>query len=526
MSDWFETSKRLCRQLSGLKIVGQSRLGAGLDLSLFRRSSLGVVSLCLVGLCLVGCEPADSGAGASVAEASSSLGMSQFEMSQFENDSSASGELEEQAGTTTFQQRSFGSDWPTFLGPTADGKSTETGILKDWTDGNLKVVWRKELGEGYGMGTVSAGRYFHSDRHEEMARVRCFNAETGEEIWTFEHESNYNDLYGYDKGPRASPVVDGDYVYIFGVEGMLHCLVASTGKIVWKKNTSEQFGVIQNFFGVASTPVVFEDLLLVIVGGSPEESKLVPAGALDRVKPNGSGIVAFDKLTGEVKYQVGDDLASYSTIKLATIDTRAVGFAWLRTALICFEPQTGNMIAEFPWRSRKLESVNASTPVVEGDHVLISECYEMGSAYLKLSGDAFEMVWNDQGRRDQRMASHWNTPVVVDGMLYGCSGRHSANATLRCVELATGELRWSKEGFERCSLTSIDGHLIVMDEAGRLLLIEANPNQFKQVTAFDGGSEKIRFKRPCWAAPIVSHGLMYVRGKDELVCFELIKRPK
>ena len=440
--------------------------------------------------------------------------------------STAERSVQEHAPGKILQQRKFGTDWSTFLGPTADGKSTETGIIKNWRGGNLKVIWRKTLGEGYGMGTVSAGRYFHFDRHEGMARVRSFNAESGEELWVSEYKSDYSDLYGYDKGPRTSPVVDGNRVYVFGVEGMMHCLAADTGEEIWKRDTSEQFGVIQNFFGVASTPVIYGDLLIAMVGGSPPESKLVPAGALDRVKPNGTAIVAYDKLTGEVKYQFGDDLASYSTIKLATINGRDVGFAWMRAALICFEPQTGKVVAEFQWRSRKLESVNASTPIVEGDHVLISECYEIGSAYLKLAEDQFDVIWDDKGRRDQRMASHWNTPIVIDGMLYGCSGRQPANATLRCVELATGKVRWSKEGLERCSLTSIDGHFVVLDEAGRLLLIEANSTQYLQVTEYDGEPEEIKFKRPCWAAPIVSHGLMYVRGKDELVCFELIKQPK
>ena len=101
--------------------------------------------------------------------------------------------------------RAEGDDWPAFLGPTADGKSRETGILTDWTEGQLKVVWKTEVGEGYGMGSVAEGRFIHFDRHAGQARVRCLHAETGKQIWEFRYPSNYRDLYGYDGGPRASP---------------------------------------------------------------------------------------------------------------------------------------------------------------------------------------------------------------------------------------------------------------------------------------------------------------------------------
>ncbi len=418
--------------------------------------------------------------------------------------------------------RQTGCDWPTFLGPSGNGASPETGILTDWRTDKLRIVWRKKLGEGYGMGSVSAGRYFHFDRHNGEARVRCFRAETGKELWEFRYPSNYNDLYGYDSGPRASPVVDNDRVYLFGVEGMLHCLQTDTGRLIWRLDTAKEFGVIQNFFGVASTPVIYKNLLLVMVGGSPPESQNVPPGQIDRVKPNGSGVVAFDKFTGKVRYRIADELASYATIKLSTLNSRPVALAWLRGSLVQFDPDSGEVIWEFPWRSRKLESVNASTPVVDQQYVFLSECYELGSVLLKIVGDQYEIVWSDKGKREKSMEAHWNTPVMIDGMIYGCSGRHSGGAELRCVEFLSGKVRWSQPGYARSSLTSIDGHLILLDEQGKLALLRENSDRFDLVTEFEGGKDAIRFKPPCWAAPIVSHGLMFVRGKDELVCFDLI----
>lgn len=166
-----------------------------------------------------------------------------------------------------------GSDWPSFLGATGDSKSTETGILTHWPAGGPPLVWQLSLGTGYCMPTVRAGRLFQFDRHDDRARLRCLASKTGEPMWTFEYPTDFQDLYNYENGPRCSPISDDERVYIFGAEGMLHCLNIADGKPVWKVDTAAEFGVIQNFFGVGSTPILDGDLLIVQVGGSPAESK-------------------------------------------------------------------------------------------------------------------------------------------------------------------------------------------------------------------------------------------------------------
>ena len=163
---------------------------------------------------------------------------------------------------------------------------------------------------------MAKGRYYQFDRVDNKAFVVCLNAETGKELWKFQYTSGYQDLYGYDPGPRCSPLVDGNRIFIYGTEGMVYCLNATTGKEEWSVDTIKKFGVIQNFFGVGSNPVIAGDLLICMVGGSPDKDKQIPPGQLDLVSPNGTGVVAFDKSTGKVKYQVIDDLASYSSLKL------------------------------------------------------------------------------------------------------------------------------------------------------------------------------------------------------------------
>lgn len=445
---------------------------------------------------------------------------------------------ESSRGLVSLWTRKRGSDWTAFLGPTGDSKSSETGIIAPWPESGPRIVWQREIGSGYGIGSISAGRYFHFDRHQErgsrgQARLTCMNAETGEDIWTFEYASEYEDMLGYNNGPRASPVIDGDRVYIFGVEGMIHCLSASDGKLVWKVDTAQQFGVVQNFFGAGSTPVVYGELLICIVGGSPPGSPglYVSNGQVDG---NGSGIVAFNKRTGAVEYSISDELASYASPRLATIDGRPWCFAFCRGGLVGFEPKSGKVDFHFPWRATLLESVNASTPVVVGNEVFISEAYQIGSSMLAVRPGSADVVWQDERRvRDKSMRAHWNTPVYVDGYLYGCSGRNPPDSDLRCIDWKTGQAKWVEKTRVRSSLLFVDGHFVCLGEYGTLQLIKANPDRCEIVSEvtlrrdeagadpIDGGKPRL-LRYPCWAAPILSHGLLYVRGDDRLVCMELI----
>ncbi len=417
--------------------------------------------------------------------------------------------------------RKTGSDWPDFLGADRQSVSAEKGILANWAERAPKVLWQREVGQGYAIGTVSRGRYFHAERAGKKIRLFALKSETGEELWSFEYETDYEDLYGYDGGPRCSPVVDGERVYLFGPEGMLHCVRAVDGGVVWKKDTTKDFNVVQNFFGAGNAPVIEGDLLIAQVGGSPPKSPGIQTGEVVGLD---SGIVAFDKRSGELKYKVGDGLASYSSLVTATIGGRRWGFAFARGGLVGFEPATGKVDFRYPWRARVIESVNASNPVVVGDKVFISECYSIGGSLLKVRPGGFDVVWSDGKKRDVSMATHWMTPIHVEGCLYGSSGRHTANAELRCIELETGKVKWSEPRLTRCSLLLADGHFVCQGEDGALRLIKVNPEKYEEVGKLVLGTpaREPALKYPAWAAPVLSHGLLYVRGKDRVVCLELI----
>ncbi len=444
-----------------------------------------------------------------------------------------------------------GSDWPAFLGPTADGKSTETGILKSWKEGGPPLLWHLPVGEGYAAPSVAEGRLFLFDRHADTMRLTAMSALTGDELWIVKYATEYKDLYGYSNGPRAAPTIDGDLVYTFGAGGRLRCHRVKDGSIVWEVDTTRTFGVVQNFFGAASAPVVEGDLLIAAIGGSPADSPGIGSG---EVIGNGSGIVAFDKRTGEVRYRVTDDLAGYSSPTIATIGDRRWGFLLARNGLVGFEPASGKVDFHFPFRAKKLESVNASNPIVVDDTVFITESYGPGSAVLRVRPGGYDVVRRDAPRHDQSMSCHFMTPIYHQGYLYGSSGQASGEAELRAVHHLSGKVMWSEPGLGRATLLFVDGHLVVFTERGRVLLVEANPKRYNVLADFTpmlpesevtenaaparsageartderqsgdgataGAGQLLRY--PAWSPPVLSHGILYLRAKGRLAAFELI----
>ena len=417
------------------------------------------------------------------------------------------------------RSRKQGQDWPRFLGPNYDGKSPETGIRTDWSKG-LPILWQTEMGEGYAAPVTSLGRIFLFDRVKNEARLRCLHSETGEELWRRTYPTTYEDMYNYSGGPRAAPLVDESTVFIFGVDGMLQARNVPDGELIWQVETSPVYGVRQNFFGAGASPAVFGDLLLVLVGGSPKDSPGIQSG---QVTSNGTGIVAFHKETGEEVYRLGNYLASYASLVLTQWDDEPWAFAFTRGGLAAFDPKAGEERFFLPWRAKMLESVNAATPVVLDRRVFITETYGPGAAMVAVENNEPRILWQDT-RRQRSLASHWATPIHVDGHLYGSSGRATGNGELRSIDLKNGEVKWRERGLGRASVLFVDGHFVVLGEYGELRLVRATPESYQERGRWEPKDDqgKPLLAHPAWNAPILSHGMLYVRGKDRLLALDLI----
>lgn len=427
----------------------------------------------------------------------------------------------------------FGSgDWKQFLGPNSDSSSPEQGLDPTVWSPHPPIVWTTKIGESYGAPAVADGKLYQFDRYGNAERLTCYNADTGVELWSYEYQSLYRDAYGYNNGPRASPLIDAGHAYLFGVSGMLTCVNLANHKAVWQIDTAKQYGVIGNFFGVAANPLVHGDKLLVMIGGSPEQSQGFSSDLLQLVEPNNCAVVAFDKTTGDEIYRVGNDLASYSSICIHKIGQRNLGLAFLRSGLLAWDVESGEQAFDFPWRSDMRDSVNAAMPVVHENHILVSEAYQIGSVLLDCATDIPKVIWKDAKtpRSKNNFRAHWSTPVLVDGFLYGGHGRNEPDADFRCIDFLTGELKWKFWRHERSSVLAIDGYLVALGEEGTLKLLEPTPEapreicsvQLDSIPAQDG---KPLLRAPCWAAPVVADGKLYLRGRERLVCMQLISQP-
>ncbi len=427
-----------------------------------------------------------------------------------------------------------GEDWPSFLGPTANGRSQVTGIARPWPEAGPRQCWQLELGEGYCSPAVAQGVALVFDRVGGENRLRCLAAETGQLLWEGRTPTDYTDMFGYDGGPRAAPVIVADRVVTYGAEGLLTCWSLQDGSQQWQVDTAKQYHVVQNFFGVAATPIVFQPdneqsqpLVIVQVGGSPLDSAPDDPQRLDLVKGLDSGLVALALDSGAEVWRSSGELASYSTPVLTRIDGEPRLLAWMRNRLLLVNPMTGRVLDSVRWRADELFSVVAASPVIQQGQVLLSETYGPGSIVLAITDDRLVEVRRDPPRSRPRNAlrSHWATPVLHEGLLYGSTGRNAGDALLACADWTTGELRWTERGLGRASCTLVDGHLIVLGEFGDLLLVKATPDRCEVVSQCrlvdaERGSELLA--PPCWAAPVIAHGYCYVRGAGRLVCLDLL----
>lgn len=423
-----------------------------------------------------------------------------------------------------------GEDWATFLGPGGNGRSGLTGLAVPWPADGPAIVWQCELGDGYCAPAVALGRALVYDRVGQNLRLRCLHAETGRPIWEALQPTDYTDTFGYDGGPRSAPVIHDDRVLTFAPDGRLECRSLTDGGLRWQVDTSAEYHVVQNFFGVGAAPLVFASqrgaIAIVPVGGSPRDSAPPAPDRLDLVKGADSGLVAFDLATGRERWRSSDQLASYSSPQVARIGGQDRVLAWMRDRFLVVEPESGAVRGGFRWRAEELFSVVAANPVVWGDEVLLSETYGPGSVLLDLGQGDPRVVRQDRpdSRPDQALKAHWATPVLHEGHLYASSGRNSGDAVLCCVEWRTGKVRWAEGGFGRSSLALADGHLIVLGEFGDLALVEANPDRYAEVSRarLTRPSGRPLLAPPCWAAPVIARGCCYVRGQGRLVCLDLL----
>ena len=435
------------------------------------------------------------------------------------------------AGTTVV----CAEDWPRFLGPRGDNTSAETGLLDAWPTNGPRVVWEKEIGTGYSAPSVRAGRLVLHHRVGDEEIVECFDAASGRSVWRHADPTQFVDPYGYNNGPRCTPLLTSNRCYTFGAEGRLVCLDFATGKLIWQRETARDWQIPEAFFGVGSTPLLEGDRLIVMVGGMPNAGVVALDAATGRTVWENVGERTWAGKTktgwrGEppVDWSAEDKQASYASPVAATIHGRRQVLCVMRQGLVSLNPTNGEVNFSFWFRATVPESVNAMTPVVSGDLIFLSSAYyRLGSVLLRVARDgrSVEPVW-----RNTSLEIHWSSPVLRDGFLYAFSGRNEPDASLRCVEMATGKLKWERDeswrrntrqppAFGRGSMILADGHLIALGEGGLLGLFRPNSERVEELARWQVPA----LRHPSWAAPVLSERRLYLRSEVRLVCLDLAK---
>jgi len=409
--------------------------------------------------------------------------------------------------TTTNLPKPIREDWPAFLGPHQNSISRETGLLLEWPADGPKVVWKKEIGVSFGAPVVGDGKLivFHRIADEEV--IECVDALDGNKtFWKHSYPTSYRDRYNYNGGPRSSATIHGEHVYAFGAEGVLTCVEFETGKRVWQRQVSKDFDVPQGFFGVGTAPVIDGELILLNVGG-----------------PNGAGIVAFNKTSGETAWKTGDDTASYSTPIVATVNGERLAIFYTGDGLYVVDAKSGEKKYSYPFRSRIRESAIAASPLLVDDVVFLSATYQIGAVALRLTPNGLEEVWKELNS----LQTHWATAIYHEGNLYGVHGRHEGSTRFRCIDFGTAEIVWTapddysrdpkkpRQRLGRAGYVMAENHLITMGENGDLALIELSTEGYK---------EKARawyLRGPVYTPPILAQGYVYIRNETELICLDL-----
>ena len=353
----------------------------------------------------------------------------------------------------------------------------------------------REAGARSFSGPVIAGnRLILHQRVKDKEVVECLNAATGDKLWDYSYDTAFEDSFGKGDGPRSTPVIHGKRVITLGAEGTLHCLDLETGRKIWERRLKNEYKIPESYFGVGTSPIVEQDLVLVNVGGRD------------------AGIVAFSLDAGKQVWKSTSDPASYSSPVTCSVGGVRQGIFFTRTGVVILDPATGKVRFEKRWRSRMDASVNAATPLVVGDLAFISASYDTGALLLKLRGDGADVVWQE----DDVMSNHYTTCIHHDGHLFGFDGRQEAGPSFRCIELKSGKVKWTKERYGCGSMILVDGHFLILTEKGELVLAEANSRAY-----VEKARGQILEAGPCRAQIALSEGRLFARDRGKLGCWKL-----
>ena len=382
--------------------------------------------------------------------------------------------------------------WTDFRGPLRDGHYRQRAIRTDWPAGGLNPIWKQPVGGGYASFVIVNGRAFTIEQRRANEVVAAYDVATGREVWTNVWQAAFREFMGGD-GPRATPTWFDGYVYALGAEGELRCLDDRTGQVVWRTNILEDAGANNLQWGMAASPLIVDDYVVVFPGG-----------------PDSRSLIAYDRKSGKRAWSALNDQAAYSSPMLVTLAGVRQIVVFSAARVMGLSPDSGKLLWKYPWKTQF--DINASQPLVIAENRLfVSSGYGTGAAVIELTKSGGELsvreVW-----RNIRMKNQFSSSVLHEGFIYGLD-----EAILACVDAATGELKWKggRYGYGQVMLAS--GHVIVLTEDGNLALVRATPERHEEIVRFPVLDGKT------WNHPAMAEGYLLVRNLKEMAAFNLRK---
>jgi outer membrane protein assembly factor BamB len=410
-----------------------------------------------------------------------------------------------------FMCSAIADQWPQWRGPGRDGVWNEKGIIQKFDKPRLEVKWQAKISNGYSGPTVADSRVYITDRitkPSQMERVHCFDAITGNQIWLRSYECKYTSI-GYPDGPRGSVTIDSKRAYSLGTMGHLFCFDAATGDIIWKKDLNEEYKIKMPTWGIATSPLIEDDLVIVQIGGKD------------------ACLVAFDKATGVEKWKALGDQTAYCSPIIIEQGGRRVLISWLFKRVVGLDPLSGNIYWEYPFGAE----MGIASPIVQDDYLFLSSFFD-GCVLLKLKQDqpGAELVWKRAGENEKKtdgLHCCISTPLMQGNYIYGVD----SYGELRCLDRQNGDRIWEsleavpKERWANIHMVKNDDKIWMFNEKGELIISMLSPEGFKEISRtkiIDPTEGQLDSRGGvCWSHPAFAYKHIYARNDNELICVNL-----
>jgi outer membrane protein assembly factor BamB len=383
------------------------------------------------------------------------------------------------------------SEWPQFRGPNRDGKSTETGLLKQWSPGGPELLWSYEdMGLGYSTVIVADGLVYTNgvvgkDKHGTL--------------YAFDLNGNLKWKKGYgpewagrNLGSHTPPTFDAGRLYHMSGECIISCLDAKTGEKIWAVDTRSEFGAVNLKWGLAEAPLIDGNKVICTPGGKD------------------ATMVALDKMTGKTIWTTTglSELSAYCSSQLITWGSKRFILTMVAKSIIFVDVENGKVLRQIPHTCKY--DISAVRPIFDNGLLYVTNGYGYGGIMYEISSDFSS---HTEKWIEKKLDCHHGSVIFLDGHIYG-----AGSGGWLCLELASGKVKYESKGVGKGSVLFADGMLYCYGEKkGDLALVKASPNGYEQISSFKISKGKGKH----WAHPVISDGRLYMRHGNALMVYDI-----